>query len=61
MRRRRDSNPRIPFGIIRFPGVRTRPLCDFSLIKLLKIISRFSLKNRYSFYITMDNKINNHY
>lgn len=30
LRRRRDSNPRRPCGLIRFPGVRTRPLCDFS-------------------------------
>ena len=35
-RRERDLNPRTPFGVTRFPSVRTRPLCDLSLFYKLR-------------------------
>jgi hypothetical protein len=35
-RRGRDSNPRTPFDVTRFPSVRTRPLCDLSLFYRLR-------------------------
>ena len=35
LRRGRDSNPRYPLRHTVFPGLRTRPLCDLSIVTLL--------------------------